>query len=232
MNPIDRDRLIPLGGSPQAAAAEPLPRPVAVPAAPDAPVLADAGGSVATPADAVQWPAEDNGTVDASADVAEVQEPGPAAGGTEPAAPAPVSAVDAAMAGIDMTAPRVSAAQQAAEFVARIFADVQPESEQAPAAADRDPPAAERADAEAGAASADGDAPATPEQGDAAVPQGRPADTLRPLAGRRILILGLGASGLAMGRWGVRCGADAVSMVHTPPAPLQVATLQADGRHV
>lgn len=224
MNPIDRDRLSMPDGSPQAAAAEPLPRPVAVPAAPDAPVLADAGGSVATPADAVQWPAEDSGTVDAAADVAEVQESGPAARGTEPAAPAPVSA-DAAMAGIDMTAPRVSAAQQAAEFVARIFADVPPEGEAAHGAAQ---PIAADVDSEAGSATRDGDAPATSEPGDAVVPQGRPADTLRPLAGQRILILGLGASGLAMARWCVRCGADEVTVADTRSAPPQLATLQAE----
>ncbi|WP_200848780.1 hypothetical protein, partial [Raoultella sp. 18093] len=132
------------------------------------------------------------------------------------------------MAGIDMTAPRVSAAQQAAEFVARIFADVQPESEQAPAAADRDQPAAAHADTEAGAANAGGDAPAVPEQDAAAVPQGRPADTLRPLAGQRILILGLGASGLAMARWCVRCGADEVTVADTRTAPPQLAALQAE----
>lgn len=225
MNPIDRDHLTPPGGSLEAAAAEPLPRAVAAPAVHEGGAVPDAPA----PADAVQWPGKDNATFDASAtDVAEVPEPGPAAGGTEPAAPAPVSAVDAAMAGIDMTAPRVSAAQQAAEFVARIFADVQPESEAAPAAADRDPPAAAQADAEAGTASVEGHAPATPEQGDAAAPQGRPADTLRPLAGQRILILGLGASGLAMARWCVRCGADEVTVADTRSAPPQLAALQAE----
>ncbi len=219
MNPNDRDRLSMPDGSLQDAGAEPLPRPLP---------LADEMAGGVPPSGAMQSPAGQSGQVDADADVAEIPDAVPAAGGTQSAAPAPVSAVDAAMAGIDMTAPRVSAAQQAAEFVARIFADVQPEGEAAPAAAGAGQPAAAEAHTDAGSANVEGDAPATPEQGDAAVPQGRPADTLRPLAGQRILILGLGASGLAMARWCVRCGADEVTVADTRTAPPQLAALQGE----
>ena len=54
-----------------------------------------------------------------------------------------------------------------------------------------------------------------------------PADApFLPLAGQNILILGLGASGLAMARWCVRTGAASVTVADTRDAPPQLATLQ------
>ncbi len=48
---------------------------------------------------------------------------------------------------------------------------------------------------------------------------------LHPLHGLSVLILGLGASGLAMARWCARCGAT-VTVADTRSAPPQLATLQ------
>lgn len=47
-----------------------------------------------------------------------------------------------------------------------------------------------------------------------------------PLLGQNILILGLGASGLAMARWCARTGAASVTVADTREAPPQLATLQ------
>ena len=103
-------------------------------------------------------------------------------------------------------APARSAAQAAAEFVAQIFADVaapEPDAAVLPVAQqDADLPAQERP-----------------------VPAGWPDAGMAPLQGQHILILGLGASGLAMARWCVRCGAR-VTVADTRPAPPQLATLQ------
>ncbi|MBS0466498.1 MAG: UDP-N-acetylmuramoyl-L-alanine--D-glutamate ligase [Proteobacteria bacterium] len=109
----------------------------------------------------------------------------------------------------DYQAPAVSAAEQAREFVARIFADV----------AATDEPAA------APAAAAPVEAVAAPD--DEAAPATRPGEGLAPLAGQRVLVLGLGASGLAMARWCVRCGAQ-VTVADTRANPPQLATLQAE----
>ena len=49
---------------------------------------------------------------------------------------------------------------------------------------------------------------------------------MKSLAHQRILVLGLGASGLALARWCVRCGAN-VTVADTRPAPPQLAALQA-----
>ncbi len=192
MNPTDRD-LHPATGAPLGAEAAPWPRPAAV--AEDAPAPAE---SLAA---------------DSPAAVEAAGTPEPVA---ETAAQ-PVALAD----GFDMTAPRVSAAQEAAEFVARIFADVQadasPAADAAAAAYSGEAPASDAAGAES---PADG--------GEPEEPLGRPADTLRPLAGRRILILGLGASGLAMARWCVRCGAEDVTVADTREAPPQRAVLQSE----
>jgi len=104
-------------------------------------------------------------------------------------------------------APAISAAKAAADFVALIFADVAaPEAPAVPepAALEEDPvPAQELAE-----------------------PVGRPTDSLALLLqGRNILILGLGASGLAMARWCVRCGAQ-VTVADTRAAPPQLPALQ------
>ncbi len=104
-------------------------------------------------------------------------------------------------------APAVSAAQEAAAFVARIFAEAAaPE----PTAAVATPLAQEAADA----------APVLPP-----VAAGWPGEGAKPLQDQHILILGLGASGLAMARWGVRCGAR-VTVADTRAAPPQLAALQ------
>lgn len=109
----------------------------------------------------------------------------------------------------DYTAPAVSAAQAAADFVAQIFAEVgTPDSAATPATAQTPE----------GEASAPLDA--APHQS-----AGRPGADMAPLQGRNILILGLGASGLAMARWCVRCGAQ-VTVADTRDAPPCLGTLQ------
>ena len=113
--------------------------------------------------------------------------------------------------------PAVSAAKAAADFVAQIFADVAT-PEAAPAAL---------------ALTEDGVA-ATPDAAvtESAAPAVRPGDSLRALLqGRHILILGLGASGLAMARWCARCGAQ-VTVADTRVAPPQLAVLQQEMPHV
>lgn len=146
--------------------------------------------------------------------------PGPDAVAETPAAssanerPAEVSGGNAAagMPADGYVAPALSAAQSAAEFVARIFADVE-----APAAQGA---AAEAAPAPAGAEATVADEPAPP-----LAPLGEALAT--SMQGRQVLILGLGASGLAMARWCARCGAG-VTVADTRAAPPQLATLQAE----
>ncbi|MBS0509411.1 MAG: UDP-N-acetylmuramoyl-L-alanine--D-glutamate ligase [Proteobacteria bacterium] len=125
------------------------------------------------------------------------------------AAPDAAPVAPAAAPAFDYQAPAVSAAAQAKEFVARIFADVGTADEPEAAA-----PVAQAAPA------ADAEAPAP-------VATTRPGEGLRPLAGRRVLVLGLGASGLAMARWCVRCGAEVI-VADTREAPPQLAVLQAE----
>jgi UDP-N-acetylmuramoylalanine--D-glutamate ligase len=55
---------------------------------------------------------------------------------------------------------------------------------------------------------------------------------LQPLAGQNVLILGLGASGLAMARWCARTGAASITVADTREAPPQLATLQQELPHV
>jgi UDP-N-acetylmuramoylalanine--D-glutamate ligase len=111
----------------------------------------------------------------------------------------------------------LTAAADAAAFVARIFADdapvsvapvvVAPEGWTAEGSAPCPPPAMR--------------APPLPAQSPL-----RPSLLEATLQGQNILILGLGASGLAMARWCVRCGAAAVTVADTRDAPPQLATLQ------
>ena len=105
-------------------------------------------------------------------------------------------------------APAVSAAKAAADFVAQIFAEVRasdvPEGAAAPVV--NDLPVAEAQPAEL-------------------EPQGRPGEDMAPMQGQNVLVLGLGASGLAMARWCVRCGAQ-VTVADTREAPPQLALLQ------
>ena len=132
-------------------------------------------------------------------------EPAAAPQGVAPA-PQPVAAPQAVTA-----APAVphalTAAKDAAAFVAQIFAD----------AATPEPDPAAQADAVPGAA------PAAPAP--SPVPAGWPQEAVRPMQGQNILILGLGASGLAMARWCVRCGAQ-VTVADTRAAPPQLPLLQ------
>ena len=117
--------------------------------------------------------------------------------------PAATPAVPAA----DGQLPALSAAEQAKEFVARIFADVAATDEAAAA------PVAEAA--------------AVPDAAQDAAPATRPGEGLAPLAGQRVLILGLGASGMAMARWCVRSGAE-VLVADTRENPPQLAALRAE----
>ena len=101
--------------------------------------------------------------------------------------------------------PPVSAAQAAVEFVAQIFADVSaPEAAPAPVSQDAAPV----------------------QEAQPVEPACSPAETLAALLqGQNILILGLGASGLAMARWCARCGAQ-VTVADTRAAPPQLPVLQ------
>ena len=135
---------------------------------------------------------------------AEASMPEAAPGAAPVAAPAPAAAP-----ALDWQAPAVSAAEQAREFVARIFADV--------GAADEPEAAAPVAETE----------PAAAAELPAAAPTTRPGEGLAPLADQRVLVLGLGASGLAMARWCVRCGAQVI-VADTREAPPQLALLRAE----
>ncbi len=100
----------------------------------------------------------------------------------------------------------LTAAQDAAAFVARIFTE--------PSTSDgaEVPVPAEIAATEV--------AEALPP-----VPAGWPGEVEQPLRGRSVLILGLGASGLAMARWCARCGAQ-VTVADTREAPPQLDVLR------
>ncbi len=101
----------------------------------------------------------------------------------------------------------LTAARDAAAFVAQIFAETQ---------ADKAPPTPVEA---------------VHSEPRAEVPESDELDEevpLLPLAGRNVLILGLGASGLAMARWCVRTGAACVTVADTRAAPPQLTTLQRD----
>ncbi|MBV7428660.1 MULTISPECIES: UDP-N-acetylmuramoyl-L-alanine--D-glutamate ligase [unclassified Acidovorax] len=152
--------------------------------------------SAAEPMDATAGAAEPAASADGTAGA-----PGPATGAR--AANAAANAWD------PEKPPAVSAAKAAADFVAQIFAEVA-----APEAASALP---QVADEEEATQDAPADGPAEP--------LGRPGEGLRPLLGQKILILGLGASGLAMARWCVRCGAE-VTVADTRAAPPQLAVLQ------
>lgn len=104
--------------------------------------------------------------------------------------------------------PAISAAKAAADFVAQIFAEVA--APEGPAAAE--PDAMQDADAQEEAL------PATPLV--SAVEA-----MAQLLQGQNILILGLGASGMAMARWCVRCGAQ-VTVADTRATPPQLPALQ------
>ena len=102
----------------------------------------------------------------------------------------------------------LTAAEDAAAFVAKIFAETKAEqAAQADKLQSAEAVPGDAADAEAAAVAME------------AVP-------FQPLLGQNVLILGLGASGLAMARWCVRTGAAQVTVADTRTAPPQLATLQ------
>ena len=101
----------------------------------------------------------------------------------------------------------LTAASDAAAFVAQIFQDDQPAA------------ATDAADAQA-------DLPLAAVQWPP-VPARWPQDAAQHLRGQRVLVLGLGASGLAMARWCARAGAQ-VTVADTRSAPPQLALLQAE----
>lgn len=105
----------------------------------------------------------------------------------------------------------LDAAREAAAFVARIFAET-PVSDPGAEAAE---PAAPEPTAE--------EPPAAPDP----VPAGWPLEGSKPLQDQAVLVLGLGASGLAMARWCARCGAQ-VTVADTREAPPQLAQLRAE----
>ena len=104
----------------------------------------------------------------------------------------------------------LTAARDAAAFVAHIFAD-------------KDEPAKEEISPLDLAPSSDPDATltTTPAAVDLVVDA-----LLQPLLGQNVLILGLGLSGLAMARWCVRTGAARVTVADTRATPPQLASLQ------
>jgi UDP-N-acetylmuramoylalanine--D-glutamate ligase len=105
----------------------------------------------------------------------------------------------------------LTAARDAAAFVAQLFAEVSVPDNAAPAMPAPETPVND--------AAADEQSEAGPDtSGEVA------AD---PLHGQHVLVLGLGASGLAITRWCVRQGAR-VTVVDTREAPPQLANLQAD----
>ena len=104
--------------------------------------------------------------------------------------------------------PSLTAAKDAAAFVAKIFAD----------AGASEPPADAQADVAPETA-------APPESAVTPVPAGWPREADRTMQGQNVLILGLGASGLAMARWCVRCGGQ-VTVADTRVAPPQLPLLQ------
>ncbi len=105
----------------------------------------------------------------------------------------------------------LTAARDAAAFVAQLFADAPaPQAAASAEPAEELPPPAEAGEAEAPAAS---------------VPAAEPV--VSPLQGLHVLVLGLGASGLAMVRWCARQGAR-VTVADTRAAPPQLAALQAE----
>ena len=104
----------------------------------------------------------------------------------------------------------LSAAKDAAAFVAQIFTD---------------PSMSDAADADVTAVAVPVDA--APAVALPPVPAQWPQDQAQHLQGRRVLILGLGASGLSMARWCVRAGAE-VTVADTREAPPQLALLHSE----
>jgi len=186
-----------------------------------------AGTPPAEESEALRVPAEPAAEALASVPTEEVR-PAPESTDAETTVPEVLPANDAAQpqAAVATDAPAkghkplpqtLTAARDAAAFVAQLFAEVS-----AP-------------DAVAGAP----EVPAAPVEGDAApavvetAAETNEPDTdtqetpVSPLQAQPVLILGLGASGLAMARWCVRQGAQ-VTVADTREAPPQLATLRSE----
>ncbi|MBK7312542.1 MAG: UDP-N-acetylmuramoyl-L-alanine--D-glutamate ligase [Burkholderiales bacterium] len=128
---------------------------------------------------------------------------------TIPADPTATPTVDAGMA--HALPATLTAASDAAAFVAQIFAATQAEKD---GNADKDAKEPLQATDE------------LVDRGSDTAPALGPFAPLQPLQGQTVLILGLGASGLAMARWCVRAGATSVIVADTRSAPPQLAALQ------
>lgn len=132
-----------------------------------------------------------------------------AEGKEEQAQGAPKIEVSAAWAAPVPDVATLSAAKDAAAFVAQIFTD---------------PSVSDGADAPVTAAQA---VPQEPQVELPPVPAQWPLGQAQHLQQQRVLILGLGASGMAMARWCTRAGAH-VTVADTREAPPQLATLHAE----
>ena len=102
----------------------------------------------------------------------------------------------------------LTAASDAAAFVAQIFAATQAEKAELELKVEVTVPVADTVSPDGDSLEVAGNAP------------------FRPMADQHVLILGLGASGLAMARWCVRTGAASITVADTRTAPPQLATLQ------
>ena len=163
-------------------------------------------GAAMEPAAPLPVPTEEPAGVDA---------PVPQQADTHPAPAEEGSASAPAAAGASLEAPpslsTLTAAKDAAAFVAKIFAEsTAPEAAQARAGEPADAPGTEAVASE----------PVL-----VPVPAGWPGDAEQPLRGSHVLVLGLGASGLAMARWCARCGAQ-VTVADTREAPPQLVALR------
>ena len=187
---------------------DPLGTPEAMPPAAGTGVCAGGAPEVHPEAqDAAPLAPEVSSVQDAAASGSEVPDATSAAEGTA-GAPGASAAKSTSTAWNPEAVPAVSAAKAAADFVAQIFAEVAaPESGTADSADVTD--------------TAEADEPATPD-----VPAGPAREGVANLLqDQHILILGLGASGMAMARWCVRCGAQ-VTVADTRAAPPQLPALQ------
>ncbi len=112
----------------------------------------------------------------------------------------------------------LTAARDAADFVARIFAEDAPVAPVVPVAVAPENWATE--------GSAQVKEETAKRAGDTEQSSLSPSFPDAAMQGQNILILGLGHSSLAMARWCVRCGATSVTVADTRAAPPQLATLQ------
>lgn len=176
---------------------------------PDGVALSGSSAALAAPATEADVDAGMDTDLDQPEEIAPELTVSPDAEAPAPTAEAPATAAPAPGTAWNPEAvPAVSAAKAAADFVAQIFAEVA--TPEGPAAAE--PDAVQDADLQ--------------EEATPAEPLVSPVEAMaRLLQGQNILILGLGASGMAMARWCVRCGAQ-VTVADTRAAPPQLPALQ------